>query len=98
MMTSQKLYAILRKAGHRAAKWQPSYMVRGWGEYSPGVKVKKDSDTYKLWFNVTYESGHGAHAIERSRNAVQSYIVPALTAAGVQGKLTDDGLTFRVEE
>lgn len=97
-MTAQKIYAVLRKAGHQAAKWQSSSMVRGWGEYSNGVRVIKDSDTYKVWFKVSYNVRRSGTHTEQSRNVMANYIIPALNAAGITGALSEDGLTYRIEE
>lgn len=94
-MTSQKLYAILRKAGHGAAKWSTSGMVRGWGEWSPGVKIERNSDTYKIWFDVTYKTAISDHNGARAKNVMREYIVPALNAAGVTGEWTNE-YTYRV--
>lgn len=83
-ITSQKLYAILRKAGYRAAKWETSGMVRGWGEYSTGPRVYARDNSGSLY--VTYESGHRRDAAVREHDAMHNFIVPVLEAAGIQGE------------
>ncbi len=95
-LTAQKIYAVLRKAGHTAAKWESSGMVRGWGDWSPGVRVVRDSDTYKIWFSVSYKVS-GAHATERSLNVMQNYIIPVLKAAGLDGAEFDNGLIYIID-
>ncbi len=86
-MTRQKIYAILRKDGHKAAKWEASPAVRGWGEYSTGPRVyARTGDTIA----VTYECGHSRGALECESNAMHNYIVPALEAAGVKGEWVDE--------
>lgn len=92
-MTAQKIYAVLRKAGHAAAKWEASGMVRGWGEWRAGVRVQKDSDT----FNITYKVSRGAESEARAHNMMHTSIVPALEAAGVKGEWQDH-VTWRVSE
>lgn len=96
MMTTRRLYAILRKAGIRSAKWYPSGRVRGSGHWNPGVHVRRDSDTHKIWFNVSYQA-YGEGGAERKREQM-ARIISALQAGGIQGMVSDDGLTFRVEE
>lgn len=96
-MTSQKLYAILRKAGHGAAKWHASRQARGWGEWLPGVQITRDSDTYVRWLDVTYQTSVSDYDRSNARNVMQYYIVPALTAAGVIGTWVDEE-TYRVPE
>jgi hypothetical protein len=83
-MTQQKLYAILRKAGYRAAKWEASGMVRGWGEYSTGPRITKRDNVLR----VTYETGR-TRGDSAAANAMKHYIVPALEAAGVKGEWVD---------
>lgn len=90
-LTLQKVYAELRKAGHGAAKWEPSRMVRGWGDWSPGVRVTRGGGT----LIVSYETGHrGTNG--QSANAMEHYVAPALQAAGIEGQLSDDKLTFTI--
>jgi hypothetical protein len=89
MVTQQKVYSELRKAGHTAAKWEPSRMVRGWGDWTPGVRVVKRVDRLL----VSYEAGHnGARSAEA--NVMEHYIAPTLRAAGIEGQLSDDKLTY----
>jgi hypothetical protein len=38
-ISRQKVSAAMRKANLRAAKWNRSGMVRGWGSWSSGVRV-----------------------------------------------------------
>lgn len=90
-MTPQKIYAVLRKAGHQAAKWHVSSMVRGWGDWSPGVRVERGVDLLSVTYKV-YGSGGEA----RIRNVMEHYIVPALNAADIRGDWSEDRLTYTV--
>jgi len=89
-VTTQRLYAILRKAGFTAAKWEASGQVRGWGDWSPGVKCQQ-----RQGLTVTYKV-YGSHGEERIRNVMEHYVVPALNKAGITGEWEEDGLTYRV--
>jgi hypothetical protein len=53
-------------------------------------------NTNVIWFDVTYKVyGSGE---EHRRRTMKDRIIPALQAAGIQGTVSADGLTFRVEE
>lgn len=91
-MTPQKIYAVLRKAGHSAAKWHSSRMVRGWGDWSPGVHIEKGQDVLLVTYKVYGSGGEG-----RIKNVMEHYIVPALNAADINGRWTEDGLTYLVD-
>lgn len=89
-ITVQRVYAILRKAGHTVAKWHASGQVRGWGDWSPGVKVQQRQS-----LTVTYKV-YGSGGEERIRNVMENYIVPTLKNAGIGGTLSEDGQTYTV--
>jgi hypothetical protein len=90
-MTLQKIYAVLRKAGHQAAKWHSSGMVRGWGDWSPGVRVERGDGLLLVTYKV-----YGSGGAERIRNTMESYIVPALNADGIHGDWSEDRLVYTV--
>lgn len=95
-MTSQRLYAILRRAGIKSAKRYSRSSSRPSDNWSPGVYIKRDSDAHVIWFDVSYKVyGSGE---EHKRRVMKDRIIPALQAAGIQGTVSADGLTFRVEE
>jgi len=95
-MTSQRLYAILRKAGYKRAKRYSRASSRPPDNWSPGVHIKRDSDTNVIWFDVTYKVyGSGE---EHRRRTMKDHIIPALQTAGIQGTVSEGGLVFRVEE
>ena len=81
-VSSQKLYAILRKAGFRAAKYNRSQMIKGWGNWSSGVQVVKDD---RDRWEVSYNFGSSPRdSIEPSRRAARlQEVQQALVAAGV---------------
>jgi len=83
-MTSQRLYAILRKAGIGRAIYYPA---TGWDS---GVHVDR-ADLRVAYFPTQRETRED---MRRKMTA----IVAALQAAGVRGTVSEDGLTFRVEE
>lgn len=89
-ITRQKLYSILRKAGHQAAKWHAS--GRRAGDWSPGVRV--DSTQSGVAWDVSYKS-YGSISTERHKEHM-TRIIAALTAEGIEGSLVDLGQTYRV--
>lgn len=90
-ITRQKLYSILRKAGETTAQFH-STNVRGWGSWSPGVRV--ETARGGVGWDVSYKS-YGSISTERYQEHM-TRIVAALTAEGVEGSLVDDGQTYRV--
>lgn len=41
-VTTQKVHALLRKAGQSISKWHRSGQIRGWGHWSSGAAVEYD--------------------------------------------------------
>lgn len=48
MATTQKVVAVLRKAGLPIAKYEASHMIRGWGDWTPGYQVRKYGDAIRV--------------------------------------------------
>lgn len=98
-ITSQRIYAALRSAGYPSAKFRKFSPRRGvGGDWSPGVRVRKDSDTYTRWFDVEwYIPGFVTYKRDMCQRKLVE-IVAALQAVGIVGELSADGLTYRVEE
>jgi hypothetical protein len=91
-ITRQKLYAVLRKAGFDTAKYHASGQVRGWGSWSPGARVE-EARGGGAW-NVSWKS-YGHISAERYQEYMER-IITTLQAAGIEGTLSDDKLTYRV--
>src|SRR5688572_17811563 len=77
MATTQKVTAVLRKAGGTFAQEHKSGMIRGWSDWSEGYKVRKHS-AGKV--RVSYEVGwqrsgpttvqHSAKKLDEARDAL----------------------------
>lgn len=84
-MTSQRLYAILRKAGIPEGK--------PYGDvWFPGALIEDRSGAIIVSYKVCAGGEYG------QRRAMEHHVTPALQAAGIRGTVSADGLVFRVEE
>lgn len=68
MATTQKVVAVLRKAGLPIAKYEASRTIRGWGEWTPGCRVRKVGNVIR---------------VDLARAAHESVARDALRAAGL---------------
>jgi hypothetical protein len=87
-VTAQKIYAVLRSNGYRGKNSSSRWPV-----------VSKDSDTYRIWYNVTWESYEGQRSIpaqDRRETIYRMWLV--LKQAGVTGIVSEDGLIIRIDE
>lgn len=97
-LTPQKLYALFRKHGYTAAKWDASGMVRGWGDWTSGVKINKDSDTNKLWFVVTYYRSSRSQYDTQLRKETIQRLAKILSDANIAYAEWDNGLELTVQQ
>lgn len=77
----QRVSGALRKAGVRAAKWNPSGMVRGWGDWSPGVRTQREHDGA---IEVYFVYQRYANASDERRAGDLAMAEAALSAAGIE--------------
>lgn len=84
-MTSQKIYAVLRKVGIVRA-------VLDRTEWSPGAYVERAGGRFRITYKVY---GRGGEDRKRERMVA---VVAALKSADIHGQLSEDGLTFWVSE
>ena len=73
MITSQKIYAVLRKARYQGKNSSSRWPV-----------VERDSDMYSIWYTITYQSYEGQSSIPRSQreDAIADF-EKALSQAGI---------------
>jgi hypothetical protein len=76
----QKVSGALRKAGLRAAKWNASGMVRGWGDWISGVRVFRNHAGMP---RITTEHGRWHKGTEEVAAREVAAITAALDAAGL---------------
>lgn len=88
MATTQKVTAVLRKAGVTFSKFHRSGMVRGWGTTSRGYSTSRSYDDKELII-VEYELGsdssrrlNQAERLQRSAEAIGK-VVDTLRNAGL---------------
>lgn len=87
MITSQKIYAILRKAGWRGRNSSSRWPV-----------VSRDSDTYRIWYTITYQSYEGTRNLPLDqRQYATREMAKALSAAGITPQLFDDDTVIVVD-
>jgi hypothetical protein len=78
-VSRQKVSAAMRKAGLQAAKWNASAMVRGWGDWSSGVRVQEiGGEVHVYWQTGRWSSTQKADEINLPK------IAAALEAAGIE--------------
>lgn len=91
-ISTQKIVAILRKAGFDAAKWQASSMIRGWGDWSFGYKVHSNNGIY-----ISHKQPHRM-AQESAKVDIEKHLVEyqaALDNAGIVSEIQDGVLKVR---
>jgi hypothetical protein len=79
-LTTQRVVAILRKAGHSIGKWLASGQIRGWGDYSAGALVKWD-DFGRI--HVHHVVGHWSKLNPAQLDQKTGEYAATLTAAGI---------------
>lgn len=90
-VTMAKLFATLRRNRIAIAHYNPSRMVRGWGDWSAGVRLQWQDDGsilgsyYASRWDNNYEV-EGARVLKLAREAI--------TAAGIPLLHTNDNGTF----
>lgn len=92
-LTIQKVSAAMRKAGLRAAKWNASGQIRGWGDWTSGVRVSGHGDHIR----VHYQRGRWSKPTPEGEQAKADEIAAALDAAGITYKRTEYGYGFVCE-
>jgi hypothetical protein len=95
-VSRQKVSAAMRKAGLKAAVYNRSGMVRGWGDWSSGVRVVDAGERgVQVYFQRGRWANGGAEIIERDDAKIRG----ALTAAGLEFSEAagyPGGMTFTV--
>lgn len=91
-LTVQKVSAAMRKAGLSAARWNASGMVRGWGDWTSGVRVTSHRAGAEI--RVCYQRGNWARPTAEQEATKANEIAAALDAAGIAYERTGDGLSF----
>lgn len=79
-LTTQKVCAVLRKAGIPVAVWNRSGMVRGWGSWSSGVRAQYD-DFGRI--GIGYELNHWSKATTHDVEKRLDQAVEAMAKAGI---------------
>lgn len=82
MATTQKVVAVLRKAGGEISKYHRSGMIRGWGESTRGYEVRRYGDGPVRVTHTEGSTGRRTETPER-RDAALSKAAEALRAAGL---------------
>jgi hypothetical protein len=87
-ITSRRLYSVLRKAGYHGRNRSSRWPV-----------VRRDSDTYTIWYTVTWESYEGPRSIpvDQRLEALKRMQV-VLSQAGIESRLNADDLRLIVLE
>lgn len=87
---------ILTKAGMRKAVWNASGMVRGWGEYSPGIKSEQDMKTGRERVRRgTYRDGRPRYSYVSNNEALNRVFVTY--EHGSMGRRREQEERLRVE-
>lgn len=87
-LTPQKLYAVLRKAGYSGKNSSSRWPV-----------VSRDSDTYRIWYTITWETYEGAYAIPVDQRCERLQDMQGvLSRAGITSRFADDPPQLIVEE
>jgi hypothetical protein len=92
MITTQKVVAILRKAGCQFSKYEASGMVRGWGSSSEGYEVRKWGEG-----RIRIDYRHGSYARNTSEEVTKQRLVKVaeiLSAVGLD--VRNEGLWLYV--
>ena len=91
-VSRQKVSAAFRRSGIRAAKWEASGMVRGWGDWSSGVRVVQDGDKVRAY----WQSGRHARITNDGMLRIEADLANALTASRIA--FTFEGGQFVIGE
>jgi len=99
-ITRQKIYAVLRKAGYKNAKWHKSGQIRGWGSWTEGYTFKNETGIY---IYLTYLAGSSISARRKSQEElkqlnlteIKKYIT-ALEKIGIKASIKETGSISKI--